>query len=294
MGMSVKILGLSLGIGLSLAAWGQPPLPRPAVVALLAAVGDRIDFVRQKEATGSNIEPFTRQRLPVNGQVLNFAVLRGLDRAIAEEEPQSQRVLLKWSMPPEAAQRLEDAAGQDREAIVLDALLSHLQSLPERAQWDRVEAIVPSYFFGELRGMGRKLSGIGIYVQPLQNESINFGENGELTKGDDEDGNNRTINPNTGATGKSSTFVAPYMYFQRITIDARSLKVLARKRQFDNTKYADPDSPALDVMKQVPLTQLMGKLLESVERSAYQSVRGSKSEVKVGAPVVLPGSAPTR
>eukprot|EP01137_Pigoraptor_chileana_P027328 Opistho-2@9781 len=168
---------------LGLPAWAQnalpelaPAKPKPGVVALVAAVGDKIDFVRQKESVGSNLEPFIRQSVPINGQALNYAVLRGLDAAIAEDEPESTRVLLKWDMPPATAKLLEEAPGQNREAIVLEALRNHLRGLPERAQWDRVEAIVPSYFYSSVYGMGRKLSGIGIYVQPLARSNVDFNE----------------------------------------------------------------------------------------------------------------------
>lgn len=295
----IRHAALAAALVLCGAAPAQTPAAkptRPTVVALMAAVGDRIEVVRQVESVGSNIEPYSRQRVQVNGQALNFAVLRGLDRALEEEEPQTQRVLLQWTMPAETTQALDAAFGSSRETLVLDALKHHLQSLPERAQWDRIEVIVPDYSFSEKGGMGRKLSGIGIYVQPLATMKLDFSESGSLAviDGQERDGNYRTINPNTGETGKSSTYVAPFMYFQRVVFDAKSLAVLERKRHFDNTKYADPTSPAQDILKQMPLTQLLGKLLETVERSTYQSVRGVQTEVTVTAPVALPAASAPR
>ena len=74
------LLALGLGFGHAWAQAGQAaasaPAAKPQVVALLAAIGDRIEIVRQKRSTGSNIEPFTRKRLNVDGQALNFAVDR--------------------------------------------------------------------------------------------------------------------------------------------------------------------------------------------------------------------------
>lgn len=49
-----------------------------------------------------------------------------------------------------------------------------------------------------------------------------------------------------------------------------------------------------DVFRQMPLDQLMGKLLETVERSTYQSIRGVKTEVNVSAPVALPAASAPR
>jgi len=298
----VGVVGFLCHTGLA-QAQTEAPATKPPVVALLAAVGDQVDVVRLRASTGSNIEPFRRRSMPVNGQALNYAVLRGLNRAIAEEEPQAQRVLLRWTAPPETAKALADSANKSREAIVQEALLHYLRTLPERAQWDRIEAIVPSYFFSEIKGMGRKLTGIGIYVQPLANTRFDFDENGEMSEAvgqsaelsaGDGDGGHRTLDPNTGAVGRSATFIAPYMYFQRITLDARTLEVIGRKRQFDNTKYADPNATALDVSDQMPVKQMFEKLLQVVERSAYQSVRGARSEVNVTVPVPVPADSAPR
>lgn len=284
---SLLLTGMSLATGL---AWSQP---RPPVIALVSAIGDQIDLVRQRPSTGSHLEPYSRRKLAINGQALNYAVLRGLNRAIGEAEPLAQRVLLRWSMPADTTTAVEAAPAHQREAIVLAALTGYLQALPERAQWDRIEVIVPSYFQADIKGMGRKLVGLGIYVQPLANTRVLFDDNGEMEVIDSEaEGDHRTVNPNGGETAAASTYVAPYMYFQRLTLDARTLAVLARKKQFDNTKYKDPNASALDVSQQMPLATMVGKLLEVAERSAYTSVRGKVSEVKASEPVEILDRAP--
>lgn len=271
-----------------------PPPGKPAVIALVAAVGDQISIVRQREAVGSRLEPFTRRTLPLNGPTLNLALLRGLAQGIAQEEPQAQRVLLRWTPPADAAQALAEASGASRDELMLQALLKHLAALPERAQWDRIEALLPKHFQAEMRGMAGKLSGIGIYVQPLKSEQLEISEQGLVATGVPADGDFRTIDPKTGERGNASTYVAPYVYFERVTLDARTLQVLARKRQFDNIKYNDPNSAAIDVFDQMPPTELLGRLLELAERSAYQSVRGKASTVETTAPQELPASAASR
>lgn len=259
-------------------------------VALVAAIGEQIEVVRQKESTGSRFEPFARQRLPINGPALNHAVLRGLDRAIAESDPQAQRVLLQWNPPHETLVQLDDASGAKREAMILDALKKHLGTLSDRQQWDRIEAILPTYQYGEKRGMGSKLSGIGIFVQPLLNTRIGMGENGELTSSSGQ--NDAVIHPDTGKPARSTTYVAPYMYFERITLDARTLEVLSRNRYYESVRYFKPEAQEEDPLAQMPLPQLLGKLVEQIERSAYKSVRGTANEVRVSVPVAVAASAP--
>lgn len=271
-------------------AWAQTPAKRPAV-ALVAAVGDQVDIVRQRERTDSHREPFSRKSIAVNARALNAAVLKGLDEAFAEEEPQAQRVLLSWTAPAETQQQLAAAQGKDREAIVLAALQQHLRSIPGRADWDRIEAVIPSYFFSGVSGMGTKLAGMGFYVQPLDRgvQVSPWDEDADATASLAADAmsssgsEHRTINPHTGEVGNSTTYIAAYMYFQRVTLDARTLEVLARKRQLDNVKYADPMATAIDVGDQIPLRVMAGKLLSLAERSAYTSVRG-KSAVTVTQP----------
>lgn len=286
--------------GISLGAWAQSPA-RPLTVALVAAVGDQIDVVRQRERTGSHREPFIRKSIPINSRALNMAVLKGLDQAIEEEEPQAQRVLLAWTAPAPTQQQLADAQGKERESIVLAALQEHLRSLPARAEWDRIEAILPAYLFSNVRGMGRKLAGVGFYVQPLGKGSVPVewdedtgSDDSSVASADAESGSDyKTVDPNTGEVGRSSTYVAAYMYFQRVTLDARTLEVLARKRQLDNVKYADPKATALDVGDQIPLRVMTGKLLALAERSAYTSVRGTSNvSVTQPRPVEPAASAP--
>ena len=286
----MKILAPILLAAMLFDAQAQTPAPREPqpVIALLAAIGDRIEVVRQRQQVGSSIAPFTRKTLQVPDQALNFAVLRGLDRAVADDEPQAKRVLLRWTMPSELADRIENATGQDRQTIVLDAVLPYLRSLPQRQGWDRVEVLVPAYTYAPVKGMGTRLSGIGIYIQPLKNQYIALGD---VTDNDvsfsEADGDFRTINPNTGETAKSSIFVAPYMYFERLTYDAKTLELIKRQRFFSNTKYADPQSTATDVSDQMSTTQLLGKLVETVESSAYKSIHQTTGDVSVTTPVPI-------
>ena len=288
--ISLAVMAL-LSPALSFAA----PAAQPETVVLLAAIGDRIDVVRQRPQTDSHVEPYTRETLQVPNQLLNYAVLRGLDRALTEEEPDARHVLLQWTMPADLAGKLEKISGSQRQELVQAALIEHLRQLPERQGWDRIEVIVPAYTYLELRGMGTKLNGIGIYIQPLAHQDINtdtMATNGDVSTSAS-NGDLRTLNPHTGEIGHSSVYVAPYMYFERLTFSARTLELIKRQRFFDNTKYADPMSTAVDVGNQMTPQEKLGKLVESVERSAYRSIRPVTSEVTTTAPrPVDPASSP--
>jgi len=179
------------------------------------------------------------------------------------------------------------------------ALVQHLLALPERQSWDRIEVIVPAYDDQETQGLGTRLGGIGVYVQPLEHHDFDMdgmadGESAGMVTSD-ADGDYRTVNPRTGETSHAATFVAPFMGFERLSLDAKSLALIERKRHFDHTKYADPDSTALDVGSQMSGDALIGKLVESVERSAYRAIRPVTKEVTVTEPKVVtpPVAQPT-
>ncbi|MCE4554090.1 hypothetical protein [Pelomonas cellulosilytica] len=287
-----------LALVLPLAAVAAPDAPStPQTVALVAAIGDRVDVVRQLKLSSGRIEPYRRKTLQVSGQALNYAVLRGLDKALTDDEPDARHVLLQWEMPADVADKLAKASGSARQDIVISALVQHLSGLPERQGWDRIEVIVPAYSDLETQGLGSKLGGIGIYVQPLAPQDFDMdgmanGESAGMVTSE-ADGDYRTVNPRTGETAHASTFVAPYMVFERLSFDAKSMALIKRERHVDHTKYADPDSTALDVGSQMNGTALIGKLVESVERSAYRSIRPVTQQVTVSQPKVVapPASA---
>jgi hypothetical protein len=291
-------LNALLALVLPLAAAAAPDAPpAPQTVALVAAIGDRVDVVRQLKLSSGHAEPYARKTLQVSGQALNYAVLRGLDKALTEDEPEARHVLLQWDMPADVADRLARARAGAREDILIAALVQHLGGLPERQGWDRIEVIVPAYNDLETQGLGTKLNGIGVYVQPLARQDFDADGIAEGSAGivtSEADGDYRTVNPRTGETAHASTFLAPYMVFERLSFDARSMALIKRERHVDHTKYADPDSTALDVGSQMSGAALIGKLVESVERSAYRSIRPVTNEVTVTEPkaVPTPASAP--
>lgn len=261
---------------------------KPKVVALIATLGDQLTVVRKRSARNSAVESESRRVVQVDSQLLNYSVLRGLDSAIAVDEPEARRVMLRWRPSEELSKQLKNSEAKDANEILFDALIRQLSQMPQRAEWDRVEAIMPSYSWVEKDGMPRRIGGIGLFVHPLGNAWDVVDEEGvnrtEEYKADSYD----TVNPNTGVKGKDSGFIAPYIYFERVTLDAKTLTVLSRKPQYANTKYSDPKSKSLDVLDGISPADIVTHLTTLVEKAAYQSVRG-RAEVEVGPVKQLPG-----
>lgn len=258
-----------------------PPESKPQVIALIATIGDQLTVARKRSARASHVEAYTRRAVPIDSQELNYAVLRGLDNALALDEPASRRVMLRWRANEALSEQLKSADIKDRDALMLEALREQLRQMPQRAEWDRIEAIMPRYSWVEQDGLPRRIGGVGIYVQPQGNPWPVFDEDGvERTKEYEAD-KYQTVNPRTGERGKDSNFVAPFVYLDRVTLDARSLEVLARKSQFSNAKYSDPKSASANLSDQISPDEVIAHLSALVERAAYQSVRG-KAEVEVG------------
>lgn len=253
---------------------------KPAqTIALISTLGDQLSIVKQRGKRARSMDDFSRRTLQVDPQLLNMAVLRGLDAALAAEEPSSRRIMLRWSANPGLVEQLKNASFEARDALVLEALRERLAEIPQRAEWDRIEAILPRYAWESREGMPNRLAGIGIYVKPTGNQWELLDEDGIDRKQDYAASDQITTNPRTGEQQKDKAYVAPFISFERVTLDARTLAIVARKPQFTHTKFSDPKSSSIDVIEQVPAAEIVTQLNRLVEQAAYRSVRGA---VEVG------------
>ena len=156
-----------------------------------------------------------------------------------------------------------------------------LRTLPEREQWDEIVAVLPKWYYTGVKGMGDKLAGVGIYIQPLASEVPDDlgGTEGmqsmSMVSTNNGDHDTATVDPKTGEKGNNSTFVAMFMYMQKITFDAKTLAVKSREVRRDNVKYYDPNSDALDVGKMFNTAVLAKGLSEVVEKSARKAITGN-------------------
>ncbi len=263
------------------AAPATTPATAPRVFALVAAVGDQFQYVRQKESVGSNfIDNHTRQTLKVPDHSLNYAVLRGLDRAVEADFPGSERVLLAVKGVPE----IQAALPQDREALTMKHVLGVLEANPARKDWDQIIVVVPKWLMSGRQGIGGKLTGIGVYVQPLGEE---MDKSGDFVDDVVEDTAREQV--------RSRRFVAPYFYVQVTTLDAKTLKVIKSESRYDFRKIVDKESTALDVAAQFTPEQLASHMQRFVETSALKAVneKADTGTVQVG-PVKTVSTEPAK
>jgi len=264
------------------AAVTDAPAERPLVYALVSAVGDQFNYVRQRQQVGTNFEPYRRTMMKVPDDGLNRAVLRGLDRVIAEREPDSKRVFLKLN-PLE----MEGVPPKDRESVAIGKLVAALEKFPQRAEWDRIIVVTPRYLLPGREGLGSKLHGIGVFVQPLRSAVIAGGADIDI----DRDGSPgaETVAPD-GSVNRSRRFVAPYFYTQLWVFDAKTLEVLETESRHDFTRLFDPGSDALDVGKSFTPEQLAEQVEKFVERSSAKALREAVPVVTVGEPKRVDGA----
>jgi len=255
--------------------------PKPKTYALVSAVGDQFQYVRKKEQVGSHLDPFRRQSAKVPGNELDTAVLRGLDRTVAASDPGSQRVFLRLN-PAE----MEGVAPNQREKVAIGKIVSALEPLKQRAEWDKIFVVTPNYLYSERAGLGSKLGGIGVFIQPLERRRM-----GRMEFDDSLDGLNDpdTVTPD-GQPSRSYTFVAPFFYTKLWVLDPKTLQVLDTEERFDFQKIYDPMWTAVDVAKNFTPEQLAAQVEKFVERSSSRALSEAIGVVTVSDPKAVPGA----
>jgi hypothetical protein len=252
-------------------------------VALVSAVGDQFTFVRERGTTGTNIvDTAKRQKVSSNGKGLDYAVLRGLEKALTITEPNAKAEYVVLRVPD-----IENDTGSERERKSLTGLIDLLRAEPARKGWDKIIAVLPSYQFSSFNGMGSKLAGIGVYVQPIEKQRVDFEGSGGISSSG-ADGDETTFAPDGSRTvRKSSVYVAPYFFVRVVTLDAKTMAVISDERKLEYRKFFDPESTAIDVQNQFAPEQLAGLVEKFVERASREAVAG-KGVVELGDTKVLP------
>jgi hypothetical protein len=244
---------------------------KPRTIALISAVGDQFTFLRQKRQVGTNLEPYTRRVMKVPNGALDAIVLKGLDKALDQTDPDAKRVYMRLS-PPE----MTGVHTQDRGDVAIGKLVGQLEKMPERQNWDRIIIVTPAFQFTAHSGMGSKLQGIGVYVQPLENNLQNGDEGHAGIEEFD------TIAPDDRTKkGKSETYVAPYSYTDLWILDAKTLQVIQKETNKQAVRLYDKDSTAIDVQNQLTIEQLAGHIETFVERSSTRALKAATPQVTI-------------
>ena len=262
-------------------AYGQAPADavpaaKPKVYMLISAVGDQFTYVTQKRSVGSNvIDNFDRKVIKIPHDAINDSVLTGLDNAVARRDPGSKRILAKLN-PLE----MTDVRPVDREKVALGKLLATLDKFPQRQEWDTIIVVTPTFLFSERKGMGGKLEGLGVYVQPLESNGSMPDDAGADVLGNEGE---ETITPDGKPSNRrSKVYVAPYNYTQTWVFDAKTLKVLETSARYEFQKVYDPESTALNVAKSIPIDKLAQIFTSFVERSVARGVGEALPSIEIG------------
>jgi hypothetical protein len=273
---SLALLTATAGTIANAAAQTTTP---PKTIALVSMVGDEFTYVVQRERTGSNIiDHYKRTTVRVPGQGINMSVLRGLDEAVRREHPESERVLLAIphdmnTLPP---------APKEREEAAFKKAMSLLEQFPQRKDWDQIVLVTPRWLFSERGGMASKLSGVGLYVQPLESAKLES-DNGENLLSDLGLQLEEEVDTlKRGQTARSQTYVAPFFYAVVSTIDAKTMRVIKREERYDFRKITNPDSTALRVQASFEPEQLAGAIDKFIETAALRSVTEKRGTVEIG------------
>jgi hypothetical protein len=264
------------------AAAPAPP-PKPTVYALVSAVGGDLTFVRNREQVGSNrVDTYHRLTLKIPDASLDGA---GAARHRQGDPRQRARrgAALHAPQPRRAGGRGRAEEGRGRARQAGQGLRRHARAAAV-GQDHRHHAQVP---VPVARPHASKLSGLGVYVQPLRSATGGGVGSGieDIAPGGvtaDED----TTSPD-GEYNRSSTYVAPYFYTQLWILDAKTLTVLDTEERYDYQKIYDWRWTANDVQRNLSPEQMAETVQAFVERSAARATREAVGTVTVGEPKLV-------
>lgn len=221
------------------------------VYALASAIGGQINYVAAKEAVGSHFDPYVRRALPIKDASVDGIVLRALDRVIGRRFPDTDRLYMRLDPA-----QLDGVPLPERDKVAFERLTAEIQRWPERQQWSRIVLVTPNYRAFEYNGLGSKLSGVGMFVQNLNNNS-----------------EYETIEPDgTAGVQRRNRYVALFYVATVYILDAKSLQVLSSERWTFDEKIHDSNAAGLDVARAIDPDRLAARLEVFVQDAAEKAV----------------------
>lgn len=270
---------------LATAALAQGEARKPSVYALLSAVGTRFEVIHAQQQTGTHLESTQREAYRIGGNVLNRLVLQGLDRAVMGLDPDSRRIYL--SMDPNWNSRY----GRARPDNLPESILAQLREM-DRTSWDRLLVAVPAQRVVDGEGLGKRIQGMGIYVQPLcQSDTGTRGRIGSCDTGFRPPAGPEARTPK-GETMAANTFVAPYSFIEVWVLDPRTLDVIDRTTQYTHRKLADNSGNITGIVSGFHDEFLATQIVDVVQQAANAAVEdaGLRGKVQVNEKGPIPAA----
>jgi len=246
--------------------------PGQPVVAIASAVGGEISRVMAKFTTGSNLDPYVRQRETLTDSALDAVIMRGVDRVVARTLPDAERIYLRLNPVT-----IDGVRPEQRDAASFERLLAEIRTWPQRQQWDRIVIVTPRYLHGERAGMGAKLHGVGLYIQNLEN----------LT-------DYPVVEPDgTPGQQRRNRYVALYYYATLTILDAKTLRIIEQKPWFMDEKIHDSNSTATHMANMLTTDQIVRRLEVFAEEASARALSSTLSgRVEPGELQVVPPTEP--
>ena len=273
------LINVATGLAYGQAATEPANSAKPRVYALIAAVGEQFGFVYEVESIGSHLSPYRRSTIEVPNNILNRLALHGLDKAIANIDPDSRRIYM--ALP---AAQMAGVAPSEREGVAISKIVSELEKMPQRLEWDRIVIATPAYRALELNGLASKLQGFGLFSQPLCQ-----GRCGDDLHMLGQDGVDAVTSEDK--TIRARVYIAPFSYIEVWVLDPKSLAILDKQQGFDSQKLGERGYRLLDLSQSVNQNYVAGRISSLIELSVGEAVMHSelnrKGRVEVGEPKVV-------
>ena len=268
--VAVAMLGLAT-LSVAQAAQGE----KPATYALLSALGNRFEVIHVGQQTGSHLEAAKREAYMADANLINRLVLQGLDRAVKRLDPDSHRVYL--SMDPGWDSRYRGPRQK-----LPDSVLRELRKM-DRSSWDRLLVAVPAQRVEDKDGLGRRLQGMGLYVQPQCQSDMGFGNRMGSCENSFRPASGPEAHTPKGETMAANNFIAPYTFLEVWVMDPRTLEVIDRSTHYGHRKLADDSGNITGLIAGWHDDFLATQIVEVVQHAAREAVEdaGLRGKVQV-------------
>ena len=156
----------------------------------------------------------------------------------------------------------------------MEKIVAALREMPQRADWDRIVVVTPTYTSRDMEGLPGKMQGPGVFVQDACQGRAGKRSSDANTCGTDArpPGGPEATTPEDKVV-RVNYFVAPFSYMELWVLNARTLEVIDHQKVFDSKKIYDPKlGPRQKVSDEFLVAQFAGVIEASVQRAAGDTV----------------------